>query len=178
MARRPLARRDMPSRPIRDSGSEDDSAPETQIDRDDALLVAVASIWSDVLGVSFKPQVLTLLSLEAISTALRVCQKLCLLSYNCGDDMEGPTTSFAGEAMGSLGPLELLKRQRLESMSVFCVLLCQTGQDFRPLTGRVFRADLPWKRKSKLRGRNAKFMAEIGTVKVVLLRGFDFCTVP
>ena len=114
VARRPLARRPMPTRPVRDHDSENNTTDGPLIDRRDTLLVAVAKIWSRVLGAPVETSSAHFAELGGDSlAALRVCQELSLLARNDRDDSETVSSSFAGEAMGSLGPLELLKRQRL-----------------------------------------------------------------
>ena len=120
VARRPLTRRLMPTPPQRDSSANEG---EPEFDRSDWLYEAVARIWSKVLGVVVESPNAHFAELGGDSlAALRVCQELTILARPCcnGDDaIQSPSTSFAGEAMGSMGPLELMKRQRLSDYVKF-----------------------------------------------------------
>ena len=117
VARRPLTRRELPTRPAREQDGDNGERP--PLDGGDALLVAVAEVWSRVLGAPVDTPGAHFAELGGDSLAgLRVCQQLAALaSDGCGaagsDNKAVAPGSFAGEAMGSLGPLELMKRQHL-----------------------------------------------------------------
>ena len=122
VARRPLMRRELPTRPAREQKGDNCAGP--QLDRSDSLLVAVAKVWSQVLGAPVDTPSAHFAELGGDSLAgLRVCQQLTVLACDgCraeGDGNSTESSSFAGEAMGSLGPLELMKRQRLSDYVAF-----------------------------------------------------------
>ncbi len=121
VARRPLLRRGGPVPPCVSAAA--DAAP-TQ-ETHGPVAEAVGRIWSEVLGLPPRLHVdgevhrVHFVEMGGDSlAALRACQRLSALIAEAAPAGSGgtdhdTTTTFAGEAMGCLGPAELLKRPRL-----------------------------------------------------------------
>jgi acyl-CoA synthetase (AMP-forming)/AMP-acid ligase II/ankyrin repeat protein len=97
IARKPLLRRGPPLTAKRQQSNNE---------KKDSLEAIVSTLWSDVLGVPiFAGGHFTEMGGDSLA-ALRVCQRISSTLLD-----EKP--SFAGESLGSLSPLELLKRPRI-----------------------------------------------------------------
>ena len=120
VARRPLLRRGTPIPPPQEASPEGHGVRKAH----GAVGEAVSRIWSDVLGLpthlhgEYGARRLHFLEMGGDSlAALRACQRLSALLAEAAPVESGgansSTTTFAGEAMGCLGPAELLKRPLL-----------------------------------------------------------------